>query len=105
MGLEAMSELLEDVVVDAPVPLLLMHRDMGRLEGKVQALEGDMREIKGSLRTIYGRINEVWTIVSEVTGEQKGERESRRDLFGMFGWGVSVSIAGLTAWIMVKYGR
>src|SRR5581483_4879746 len=98
-----MPELLDNA--DTPVPLLLVHRDIGRLEGRVQALEGDTRDIKSSLNVIYGRINEIWSVVSLASGEKKGERQTKHEIADIVGWCVNALIASLTAWVMVHYGR
>lgn len=43
---------------DRPAPRDGLQRDIGRLEGRVDALEGELREIKGDVKAILALVNQ-----------------------------------------------
>lgn len=57
-----------------------VHRDLGRLEGRVGSLEGGLMElktdIKKSLDFIFSKLNDIQNDLSKRTGEADGEKIS-----------------------------
>ena len=89
---------------DLPYPLLMLHRDIGRIEGRVCALEGAVTEIKSWLSTISRQVTEIHGIISSSKGESKGERTVINQITKFLIWLSGMAGTALTVWAAVKYG-
>ena len=96
---------MPDPADDLPAPLLTLHRDIGRLEGRVGALEGAVSEIKTWLSTIARQVTEIHGIISSDKGKEKGERTVITQVGKFVAWLSGIAVAAFTAWITVKYSK
>jgi hypothetical protein len=90
---------------DLPAPLLTLHRDIGRLEGRVGALEGAVSEIKNWLSTIAHQVSEIHGILSSDKGKASGERTVLTQVWKFVGWLTGLAMAAFTAWVTVRYSK
>ncbi len=71
--------------------LIDVHRDLGRLEGRVGALEQSMSKIEALLTTIFSKLNEIKDDIARQkierakdSGEDEGEKKEKEKSDGKF---------------------
>jgi len=81
-----------------------IHRDLGRLEGRVGALENAMTEIKGALTIIFSKLNEIKEVVSKQQGSEDEKEKSNGNLLQLIYLGLIPLIASaFSVYLTVKF--
>ena len=78
-----------------------IHRDLGRLEGRVGALENAMNKIETALNTIFSKLNEIKADIAEQKGEGTAKEKSNGNVWQFVYLAlVPVAVAIITAYIV-----
>ena len=78
-----------------------IHRDLGRLEGRVGALEQAMNKIETALNTIFSKLNEIKADIAEQKGESISKEKSNGNIWQFVYLAlVPVAVAIITAYIV-----
>jgi hypothetical protein len=82
-----------------------VHRDLGRLEGRIGALEQTMTDVKQWMISISNKLSAIQTSVDSSSGTAVGEKTTTDRLWTILAWLASTAVAIATIWVMIHYGR
>lgn len=84
-----------------PTGISDIHRDLGRLEGRVGALEMAMTEIKTSLNAIFSKLNDIKADIAGQKGQETEKDKSNGNLWQFVYLAlVPVAVAIITAYFI-----
>ena len=87
-----------------PTGMADIHRDLGRLEGRVGALENAMNKIETALNTIFSKLNEIKADIAEQKGEGTAKEKSNVSVWQFVYLAlVPVAVAIITAYFVGKH--
>jgi hypothetical protein len=82
-----------------------VHRDLGKLEGRMDAVEQTMSDVKQWMIQISNKLTAIQSSVDNSSGTAAGEKTSKDRMWNMLTWLCSTAVALLTVWAMIHYGH
>lgn len=97
--------MVEESVLDFHPNLISIYRELGQIEGRVQALEETTREIKALLTNITTQLSIIQTSVSTALGRREGVESANTTNFDFIQLCINTIVAIAASFIIVHFGK
>ena len=99
------DDMPDEIEMDRRSAGMQIHRDLGRLEGRVSALETAMNKIEAALGTIFSKLNEIQQDIATSKGKENGQSKTIGIVGAISNALFAAIVAIVAAFIVVHFGK